>query len=304
MPTKAKIIRPLVIVAVAALTFQIAAAQGTKSKSAAADNGDAPNTAKVLKAAADALGMPRIAGAGGNRLPQVDAINRMEFWGTGTSYAAAQRAAPGAQRTAYKTDFHIALGYDPPAMRVETTRTTVDGSAPQHTIETVRDNFAWNESVIGAGLEPGRGTATPAMVALKRRLLQVWVLPYGVVKAGIAAGDQTKVSMENGLTVITFPLSGELASVRVRATLDAKNFVTKVETQTENAAFAELVTETEYSDYADHGEILTDVKSPAHIFQKQRGSLVMDIQIKTWDANNPYLIFPVPENVKKAAAAH
>jgi hypothetical protein len=29
---------------------------------------------------------------------------------------------------------------------------------------------------------------------------------------------------------------------------------------------------------------------------------VLDVQIKMWDANNPYLVFPVPENVKKAAA--
>jgi hypothetical protein len=29
---------------------------------------------------------------------------------------------------------------------------------------------------------------------------------------------------------------------------------------------------------------------------------VLDIQVKMVDANNPYLVFPVPENVKKAAA--
>ena len=300
MPTKT--MKALVVISFAGFAFQIAGAQATKSKgSATADNADTPNVAKVLKGAADALGMPRVAGAGGNRLPQVDAINRMEFWGTGTSYAAAPGAAPGAPRTAYKTDFHIALGYDPPAMRVELTRTGSDGSAPQHIIQTMRDNFAWNESEIGAGLESGKGTATPALPTLKRRLLELWVLPYGVVKAGLAAGDQTKVSMENGLTIVSFPLSGELAGVNVRATLDAKNFVTKVETQTENTALADLVTETEYSDYADHGEILTDVKSPAHIVQKQRGSPVLDIQVKSWDANNPYLVFPVPQNVKRAA---
>jgi len=58
--------------------------------------------------------------------------------------------------------------------------------------------------------------------------------------------------------------------------------------------------EADYSDYADHGEILTDVKSPGHIVQKRGGATVLDIQIKTWDANNPYLVFPVPENVKNA----
>jgi hypothetical protein len=47
---------------------------------------------------------------------------------------------------------------------------------------------------------------------------------------------------------------------------------------------------------------LTDVKSPGHIVRKQGGHPVLDIKVKTLDANNPYLVFPVPENVKKAAA--
>jgi len=29
---------------------------------------------------------------------------------------------------------------------------------------------------------------------------------------------------------------------------------------------------------------------------------VLDIQVKAWDANNPYLVFPVPEDVKQAAS--
>ena len=123
----------------------------------------------------------------------------------------------------------------------------------------VRDKYAWDESEIGAGLVPGKGTATPAMAAANNRLLQLWILPYGVIKAAVAAGDKTKVSTENGATVITFPLSGQLAGVMVKATLDAQNEVAKVETRTDNPALTDLVTETEYSDYADHGEIATDV---------------------------------------------
>ena len=30
--------------------------------------------------------------------------------------------------------------------------------------------------------------------------------------------------------------------------------------------------------------------------------MVRDIQIKMWDANNPYIVFPVPQNVKNAAS--
>jgi hypothetical protein len=88
----------------------------------------------------------------------------------------------------------------------------------------------------------------------------------------------------------------------INATLDAQNEVARVETRADNSALGDLLTETEYSDYADHGEILTDVKSPGHTVWKQGGHPVLDIKVKMVDANNPYLVFPVPENVKKAAA--
>ena len=133
-------------------------------------------------------------------------------------------------------------------------------------------------------------------------MLQLWILPYGVIKAALAAGATTTVSAENGATVVVVPLSGDLAGVTVKATLDAKNEITKVETRNDDPALKTALLQAEYSGYADHGEILTDVKSPGRIVQKMNGQVVLDIEVKKVDANNPYLVFPVPENVKQAAA--
>jgi hypothetical protein len=282
MSTKAKLMKVLTSAAIVILAFQCAGAQSAQTKTA-------PNmseVAKAVKAAADALGMPRTGGPGGALLPEIDVINRMEILGNGTSSVSGQTV---------KTEYHAALGYNPPAMRLEITRTNASGT-PQHTIQTVREKYAWDESILGAGLVPGKGTATPQMTAVKQRLLQIWILPYGVIKAGFAAGDKATVSTEDGATVLTVPLSGELAGVTLKATLDSKNFITKVVAQTGGG----MDLEADYSDYADHGEILTDIKSPGHIVEKQGGSTVLDIQIKSWDANNPYLVFPVPQNVKMA----
>jgi len=253
----------------------------------------APDRARVLRAAADALGMVRWSDIGGanTRLPGIDIINTMELVGSGTSDMGGRLV---------KTDYHVALGYNPAAMRVEMTRTP-DGGAAQHTIQTVRETYAWDESQMGAGLVPGKGTATPMNAAAQERLLQLWTLPFGVVKGALFAGDKAIVSTEGGATVLTFPLSGPLAGVTVKATLDAKNLVTKVETRPDNAARASLATETEYSDYADRAEVLTDIKTPGHIVRKQGGRTVLDIQVKTWETNDPYLVFPVPPNVKTAA---
>jgi hypothetical protein len=282
MSTKAKLMKVLTGAAIAIVAFQYAGAQSGQTKTAA----NMSEVAKAVKAAADALGMPRTGGPGGALLPEIDVINRMEILGSGTSSVSGQTV---------KTEYHAALGYNPPAMRLEITRTNAGGT-PQHTIQTVREKYAWDESMLGAGLVPGKGTATPQMTAVKQRLLQIWILPYGVLKAAFAAGDKATVSTEDGATVLNVPLSGELAGVTLKATLDPKNFITKVVAQTGGG----MDIEADYSDYADHGEILTDIKSPGHVVEKQGGSTVLDIQIKNWDANNPYLVFPVPQNVKMA----
>ena len=165
---------------------------------------------------------------------------------------------------------------------------------------TVREDVAWNDSELGAGLIPGKGTATPAMAATKARLLQMYILPYGVVKAAIEAGEKTMISTAQGSTVITFPLSGTLAGITVTATLDARNFITRVVTKPDNPASTDLVYEAEYSDYADHGQIPTDIQSPGRIVQRVAGKPLLDVKIKHVDANNPYLVFPIPANVKAA----
>ena len=277
MPTTPKLIRTSILIAIAAFAFQIVSAQSGHID--ATSGAGASDSAKTLKAAADALGMPRNGGEGGGALPQIDVVNRMQFWGSGTSYSSGQT---------HKIDYHAAVSYNPPAMRVEITRT--DGIAAQRTFQVVREKYAWDESELGGGLVPGKGTATPAMAAIQDRILQLWILPYGVVKAAISAGDKTKVSTENGFTVITFPLSGELAGVTEKATLDSKNFVTKVETRADNPALKNLDMEADYSDYADHGEVQTDVQSPRHVVEKRGGKTLLadrdgDVErrtIRTW----------------------
>ena len=282
---KAAMSATLVLAIVAALAVQSVGAQSTVDR------------AKVLRAAADALGMVRWSdiGAATYRLPGIDIVNTMEFQGSGTSEISGR---------ALKTDYYVALGYNPPAMRVEMTRTGPDGGAAQHTIQTVRENYAWDESEIGAGLVPGKGTATPAFAALQERLLELWTLPYGVIKAAFAAGEKTTVSIEGGAAVISFPLSGPLAGVTVTATLDSNNLVTNVETRPDDPARVSLATQTEYSNYADRGEVLTDIRTPGYIIRRQGGRTLLDIEVSVWESNGPYLVFPVPPNVKTAATAN
>lgn len=286
MRAKTIIIRTLAILGGAALSLQMASAQGASggqrggTQANYTANGQEPAVTNVLRAAADALHMPRWAQLGGGFLPDVDVINTMEFWASGTPYA----------------NYHVSLAYNPPAMRVEASRSSSD----KPTFEVVSGKFAWDESELGGGLIPGKGTATPMPAAAKERELQLWILPFGVVKSAIAAGDKTKISMENGSNVITYPLMGDLAGVTVKATLDAMNLITKIETQSSDPA---LVMEAEYADYKDRGEIPTDVPFPGHIVLRKNGKTALDVQVKMADCNDPYLVFPVPDNVEKNIAS-
>src|SRR5262249_31773603 len=98
-------------------------------------------------------------------------------------------------------------------------------------------------------------------------------------------------------------LSGALAGITMKATLNAKNQVERVETRADSPVLGDTVMETTYSDYKDLGEITSDVIFPSHIVQKQGGFPVLDLTITKTDSNNPYVIFPVPDSIEKAPQA-
>jgi glyoxylase-like metal-dependent hydrolase (beta-lactamase superfamily II) len=258
----------------------------------------AQDAAATIKAAEYALGMIR-----GPR--RIDAISTLEYWGTGYTYAFGQAYRPDGAWPAFKVSYHASLSYAVPAMRMDVMRSNPDGlvqgggglplAAPQRQIQVVSGQFAWNESTPGAGFAPGT-TATPAPGAAGDRLLQLWTTPFGILKAAERSGANAKVEVEGGATVLTFPLSGATAKV----TLNAKNQVERVETRADNPVLGDVITATTYSDYKDLGEITSDVLFPSHIVQTQGGFPVLDLTITRTDPNNPYVVFPVPDNVGKA----
>jgi hypothetical protein len=236
---------------------------GAIAAALAVPSGRAQDAQATIKEAEYALGMIR-------SVQRIDAIGTMEYWGTGTA--------------AGKVSYHASLSYAAPAMRIDVTNGT-----SRH-IEVVSGRFSWNESVPGGGFIPGT-TATPAPAALPDRLLQLWTTPFGALKAAVKAGASAKVTTEAGATIITFPLPDPLSGVTAKVTLNAKKQVARVETPN---------IETVYSDYKDISEVPTDVQFPTHIVQKKGGSTVLDLTVTKTDTNNPYVVFPVPENVEKA----
>jgi len=80
----------------------------------------AQDAQSVIKTAEYALGMIR----GPQR---VDAINTLEYWGTGSTYAFGQSYRPDSAWPEFKVTYHASLSYAVPAMRVDVTRSNPDG---------------------------------------------------------------------------------------------------------------------------------------------------------------------------------
>ena len=227
----------------------------------------AQDAQKTIKDAQDAIGMLR--------LPQkIDLIETMEYWGK--------------QTTPTPLTYHASVSYQVPAMRIDMT-----GKSRQ--IQVVSGVFAWDESVPGAGLIPGT-TATPMPAALAARLLQLWITPFGALKAAALAGSNAKVMTEAGATVITFSLPEPLSDIAAQVTLNPKKQVVRVET---HGANPNLNLVAMYSDYKDIAEVRTDLLFPTHIVQRKGATTLLDLTVSKTNTNNPYVVFPVPDSVEK-----
>jgi hypothetical protein len=252
--------------------------------------------------AADALGMLRG--------PQErDGIVTFEYWATGS--------ITHQGRTCQLTDYRASVRYAAadgrerfpvPAMRVDFTCAAAAGQKPQRHIEVVAGELAWTET------EPGRN-ASPTPQATHERLLHIWTLPQGVIKAARLAGAKAMLTMEGGKPVVTFPLPAPLQGGTVKATFDPENFlfhtmptgvrryfshrIERVETR-----FNNVVTVTTYSDYGDWNakDYKSDALLPRRIVQQRNGATVADLTLTMSQTYNPYVVMPVPENIRKAAA--
>jgi len=218
---------------------------------------------------------------------EVDSVATLELQGTGTLQVGKQPCK--------LTNYRESVNYQVSGMRVQYTCTTPDGQMHK-AIEVVSDKFAWDEDVVGAGMVPGRGTATLNKAALNERLIRLWGSPQGAPKAAAAGGQSTKVAMEGGKAVVTFPIPG-VPGATAKATLSAQNQAERVEVRQGN-----VVTEFIYSNYADYNSAEDKVYAylPGHMVEKRDGVTVVDLTVKETDTGNLYVVIPVPESVRKA----
>jgi hypothetical protein len=219
---------------------------------------------------------------------EIDAVATLELQGTGTIQVQAQPCK--------LANYRASINYQVSGMRVQYTCTLPNGQS-RTAIEVVSGGFAWDEDVIGAGLLPGRGTATPNRAALTERLIRLWSGPQGAPKAAAVAGENTRVAMEGGKPVVTFPIPGVEGAV-AKATLNAENQAERIQTTLGN-----VVTEFTYEKYEDYNSADDKVYGyfPGHIVEKRNGATILDLTISQTDVGNLYVVMPVPQSVRTAS---
>ena len=195
-------------------------------------------------------------------------------------------------------NYRASINYQTPGMRAQYTCTKADGQS-YNAIEVVSGQFAWDEDVAGAGLLPGRGTTTVKPALVTERLIRIWAGPQGAAKAAAAAGAATKVAMEGGKPVVTFPIPG-VQGATARATLNADNMAERVEVRQGNS-----VTEFTYGNYADWNPPDDKIEGffPGRIVEKRDGVTMLDLTLGETHVGNLYVVMPVPDSVRKAPAA-
>ena len=202
-------------------------------------------------------------------------------------------------------NYRASINYQVSGMLVQYTCTRADGRMV-NAIEVVSGEFAWDEDIPGAELVPGKGKAAPNPASRNERLIRLWSGPQGAPKAAAAGGTNTKVATVGGKTVLTYPIPG-VAGAMATATLSngpgdgpcAKNCAERIEVRQGN-----VLTEFIYSNYEDYNEEANKVAAffPGHIVERRDGVTVLDLNIVETETGNLYVIMPVPESVRRAAA--
>jgi len=257
-------------VALLAFTPQARAQQGGRG----GGQRQAPSTAaaptndpkKVIETMMDNLGMLR-------GMQRQDAVNRTEMWGTyGTLVVNGMPVTLSTWKLSYN--------YTMSGTRFDY---TANG---QRTIAVVSDKYAWNEDTPG-------GKATPMPAALAYRQLHYALMPIGMAKTAKAAGDAAKVTVAGGVTTLTFPAAG----TTVTATLNKYREPVKAEAKLGTDTY--VVTYEQYGDWNDDAK--ADIYLPKHVTETMNGMPLLDLTVTNTNTYNPYVIMPVPENVRAAA---
>jgi glyoxylase-like metal-dependent hydrolase (beta-lactamase superfamily II) len=135
---------------------------------------------------------------------------------------------------------------------------------------------------------PGQQNITPQNTAWAQQL-EIWITPWGFLKAAAAANDATVLYSGGLRTYRTVAFNSSVKSpgglpYRMVGYINDENLVERVQTWLENPIFGDMLVEAEYTHYRDGANGL---KFPAQMVQKRGGWPTFTAYILGADANPP-----------------
>ena len=230
------------------------------------------------------------------------------------------------------TKYQMNANYQLPGYRVQIACTRANKTT-YSVVENLNGDYAWDDDILGAELEPGKGKSTPRPDLYEERLIRLWASPHGAPKAAIAAAAGMPVAEsfgENQATlldrqaaanvkplatlewmppakpglperaVVTFPLPG-VPGATAKATLDGKTFLPSTVVVTHGSNTTEFT----YSNWADWNNPLFKIEAlyAGTMVERKNGVVLRTVRAKVTEIGQIYVQVPVPASVQKAGPA-
>jgi glyoxylase-like metal-dependent hydrolase (beta-lactamase superfamily II) len=226
-------------------------------------------------------------------------VQSIQYSGAGYHFALGQSINPRAPWPKFNVKSYTrTINYVTLAAREEMVRTQFEnpprggGAQPmgeQRQVFSVSGGrtYAWN----GDG---SAATSNPS--AAEERAPQIWLTPYGFIKAALAGAPGVSTQLRGGskIQTVSARVSGKFT---LRGVINDRNLVERVETHLGNPVRGDMLIAVNFSDYKDFGAL----KFPGRIVQEQGGFPVLDLTIESVKLNAPADI-QAPSNVIQAAA--
>jgi len=215
-----------------------------------------------------------------------DTLKTIQYSGSGFDFAMGQAPNPNSPWPKFidKT-YTRTINFEAPASRMD--RIRMQGENPPR----------------GGGQQPVRGEQPQNQTIIVNantpwvQQLEIWMTPYGFLKAATANNAAVKTQTVGGKRFNVLTFTGQNKAM-VNGYINDQNMVERVETWIDNAMLGDMLFEAAYSDYKDFG----GVKFPTRIVQRQGGYPILELTINDVKPNAPADIQP-PQGGAPAAAA-